>query len=52
MSEFLKNISNYESGISYTIYRFDKISNFLTFSQYKEKKVREYAQLLINGKGE
>ena len=43
----LKKITNFEASLSYTQYRFDKISNFLSFEQYKEEKVKEFIERLV-----
>lgn len=43
---FLEKLKQFESGLSVTTYRFDKISNFITFEEYVDKKVKEYAKSL------
>ena len=45
---FLEKLNKYRDNFSYTSYRFNKISNFLTFEQYVDEQVKKYAESLIN----
>jgi hypothetical protein len=45
--KILDRLQRYSDSISYTQYRFDKLSNFLTFDEYKEDKILKFMKSIV-----
>lgn len=45
---FVEKLEKYQLKISLNSYRFDKLSNFISYDEYVEVKVKKYAESLIN----